>query len=317
MYNENEFLKRYRFSKYSTIYGLLPLVEDDLKKINNRGSPIPPIIQLIIALRYYATNNYQIVSEDLVGIRQQSVCNVVFRITNLIASFFRKYIYFPKNAELMKENEALFTKLGYGEGAIGLPNISGAIDCTHIRLINVRLHGQSEVYRNRKGYYSLNVQRIVGPKMEFLDLVPEWPGSQHDSTIFQNSRAFVRFREQQTGGMLVGDKGYPSLPFLLTPFRNPRSSEEEKYNEIHSRTRMVVERAFGVWKRRFSCLSTGLTLKLESCTSVVAACAVLHNLSLMFNEVIPELDNDLPITENIPDNEDYNENESRVAKGIL
>lgn len=61
-----------------------------------------------------------------------------------------------------------------------------------------------------------------------------------------------------------------------------------RYNEIQSRTRMVVERTFGIWKRRFPCLSRGLSLKLLTCTGVVSACAVLHNLSLQFKDVIPE-----------------------------
>jgi len=30
--------------------------------------------------------------------------------------------------------------------------------------------------------------------------------------------------------MLVGDAGYPSLPFLLTPFDNPLTDEEIKYD---------------------------------------------------------------------------------------
>lgn len=51
---------------------------------------------------------------------------------------------------------------------------------------------------------------------------------------------------------------------------------------------MIVERTFGLWKRRFPCLSRGLSLKLARCTAVVSACAVLHNLSLQFNDVLPE-----------------------------
>lgn len=51
---------------------------------------------------------------------------------------------------------------------------------------------------------------------------------------------------------------------------------------------MVVERTFGVWKRRFPCLLRGLSLKLVTCTGVVSVCAVLHNLSLYFKDVLPE-----------------------------
>lgn len=60
------------------------------------------------------------------------------------------------------------------------------------------------------------------------------------------------------------------------------------YNVLHRRTRQVVERTFGMWKRRFPCLSRGLTNKLICSTIVVTACAVLHNLSLIFNDTLPE-----------------------------
>lgn len=71
---------------------------------------------------------------------------------------------------------------------------------------------------------------MVGPRTEFLDIVPEWPGSEHDSRIFQNLRIYMRYRLQEFDGMLVGDGGYPSLPFLLTPIANPNSDEEIRFD---------------------------------------------------------------------------------------
>lgn len=76
------------------------------------------------------------------------------------------------------------------------------------------------------------------------------------------------------------------------------------YNTIHGRTRRIVKRTFGVWKRRFPCLSKGLTTKLLTSTSIIVACAVLHNLSLILNdnlednyEEIINVDNEVPVAE--------------------
>jgi len=52
----------------------------------------------------------------------------------------------------------LFKELEYGHGAIELPCIDGAVDCTHIRLFSNNFQGLSKMYRNRKEYFSLNVQ---------------------------------------------------------------------------------------------------------------------------------------------------------------
>ncbi|XP_036143462.1 putative nuclease HARBI1 [Monomorium pharaonis] len=212
----------------------------------------------------------------------------------------------PQDQEMRNENRRLFNNLGKGNGAIGLPGVDGAIDCTHVRLVDTRFQNISEIYRNRKGYFSLNVQTVVGPRMEFLDIVPEWPGSAHDSRIFQNSLLCIRYIENQLdGGILVGDRGYPCLPFLMTPIPNPRTDEEMSYNDIQCRTRLIVERTYGVWKRRFPCLSRGLTTKLITSTTIVVACAVLHNMSLIFNDVLPD-DDELYDYEEVPVHEPNN-----------
>lgn len=59
-YNNQEFKRRFRFSKEAILHGLLPTVEEDLAKINNRGLPVPPVMQLLICLRFYASASFQI-----------------------------------------------------------------------------------------------------------------------------------------------------------------------------------------------------------------------------------------------------------------
>jgi len=59
-YNEVEFKRRFRFSKEAVMYGLLPKIEEDLTKVNNRGLPIAPVLQLLVCLRFYATASFQV-----------------------------------------------------------------------------------------------------------------------------------------------------------------------------------------------------------------------------------------------------------------
>lgn len=60
IYSEWEFKRRFRFSKNSVMYGILPLIEEGLARINNRGLPISPILQLLICLRFYSTASFQV-----------------------------------------------------------------------------------------------------------------------------------------------------------------------------------------------------------------------------------------------------------------
>lgn len=59
-YNEKEFKRRFRFSKDSVMYGILPLIEGGFTKANNRGLPIAPVLQLLICLRFYSTASFQV-----------------------------------------------------------------------------------------------------------------------------------------------------------------------------------------------------------------------------------------------------------------
>ena len=58
-YNENQFVKRYRFSKNTVSESILPLVQFR-KQRTQRGLPLPPILQILCALRFYATGDFQV-----------------------------------------------------------------------------------------------------------------------------------------------------------------------------------------------------------------------------------------------------------------
>lgn len=163
----------------------------------------------------------------------------------------------------------------------------------------------AELFRNRKGYFSLNVQAVVNANLEITDIVTRWQGSAHDSTIFNNSRLCATFEAgHYRDAILLGDSGYPLKQYLLTPILYPRNPAEERYNEAHIRTRNTVERLFGVWKRRFPILALGIRYSVERTMTTIVAAAVLHNIARRNADPMPPCDPDL----NMPewDNPEYN-----------
>uniref|UniRef100_A0A2H1WRH4 SFRICE_032286 n=1 Tax=Spodoptera frugiperda TaxID=7108 RepID=A0A2H1WRH4_SPOFR len=143
-----------------------------------------------------------------------------------------------------------------------LKNIVGAIDCTHIKITKPRGILHTEQYRNRKGYFSLNVQVVGGPNLTIHDIVVRWAGSTHDSRIVRNSRLNIRLHNSE-------------IEYLLTPVSNPRTAQEERYNKVQIKSRNSVERLFGVWKRRFPYLHIGLATKLSPTANIIIVCAVM------------------------------------------
>lgn len=123
----------------------------------------------------------------------------------------------------------------------------------------------------------------------FTNVVARWPGSTHDSHIFRTS-AIGRDLEG-TGladGVLLGDSGYACSPFLMTPYLNPKTPQEERFNRAHKITRCTIERTFGVLKRRFHVLHSEVRMAPFRVCSLIVACCVLHNLAISLREPDPE-----------------------------
>lgn len=125
--------------------------------------------------------------------------------------------------------------------------------------------------------------------LKLQHIIARWPGSVHDSTIFNHSPLPVEFQMGRYGnGFLLGDSGYPCKQYLLTPLLNPANASEQAYNRAHISTRNTIERFFGVLKRRFPCLKSGMRLKTNKTLKVIVACGILHNICKQQNDVIED-----------------------------
>lgn len=173
-------------------------------------------------------------------------------------------------------------------GIASFPRVIGAIDCTLVK-IDSPGGDDAEIYRSRKGFFALNVQSISDSDLKFRNIVARWPGSVHDQTIFNNSRVKEQFENGAFAPyILLGDSGYTLQRYLMTKLHETQNRSENLYNESLIRTRNVVERQYGVWKRRFPILHFGLRLQLHTAMAVIVATAVLHNIAIEMKEAIPE-----------------------------
>ena len=270
-YSEEEFKSRYHIRKETT-QALLQLLSTDLNHVSSKNNCIPPILQLAVALRFFATGQFQTTDSDLVGVSQPSVCRIIHRVSTAIARRRRRFIQFPAttNLQIFKEK---FSLVG------GMPGVIGCIDCTHIPIVSPGGE-DAELYRNHKGFFSINVQATCDPDLFFTSIVCRWPGSTHDSRIFDNSRLCAMFENNMVNGILLGDGGYACREYIMTPVPNPVTAKQKRYNEAHIETRIKVERMFGLWKQRFRCLMIPLRTHLNKTLTIIVATACLHNFAL-------------------------------------
>ncbi|KAK0144667.1 putative nuclease HARBI1 [Merluccius polli] len=100
----------------------------------------------------------------------------------------------------------------------GLLNVLGCVDGTQIP-ITAPAENEAD-YVNRKSFHSINVQ-ICDAAYIVTNVEAKWPGSVHDSRIYRECRLSNRFARGEFDGYLLGDRGYPCQPSLLTPYPDP------------------------------------------------------------------------------------------------
>ena len=122
--------------------------------------------------------------------------------------------------------------ISYFQQIAGMPKVVGAVDGSHIPMIAPAY--DEYAYVNRKQFHSINMQAICDANLVFQDVVARWPGSHHDSFILQSSSVYDRFENDEFGDCwLLGDSGYPLKKWLITPFGNPRTADERRFNILH------------------------------------------------------------------------------------
>uniref|UniRef100_A0A2A4IXD7 DDE Tnp4 domain-containing protein n=1 Tax=Heliothis virescens TaxID=7102 RepID=A0A2A4IXD7_HELVI len=277
--NDSEFTFRFRMNKES-VESLLNEIMPFIKVKSRRNNGTPPLHQLLLALRFYALGAMLKSVAEFVGVSQSSACRIVADISAVLARLYSRYINLQFRTTQDFYNIAQF------------PGVCGAIGCTHVP-IQCPSSTLSDEYRNSNGYYSFNVQAVCDADLKLLNVVPQWPGSTHESTIFDNSALRAQCDDGILGNCwLLGDNAYPNRPYLLTPVFNPTTAQEMRYNEAHIQTRRAIDRAFGVWKRRFPVISLTMRLSLDNIQAVIIATAVLYNICIKHNieDVPPEVE---------------------------
>lgn len=92
----------------------------------------------------------------------------------------------------------------------------------------------------------------------------------------------------------------------MTPVLAPRTLGERRYNRAHISSRNVVERTFGVLKKRFQVLTKEMRFEPHKCGNVIVASAILHNFGIEVGDVFQADEVDV-------ENEPYHEEVEDVA----
>ena len=169
----------------------------------------------------------------------------------------------------------------------GIPWIAGAIDGSHIPIISSSEHAAD--YYNRKGFHSVLLQGVVDHSCCFWDYDIGWRGSIHDSKLFSKSELGKYCLSGKLNPYaLFGDVAYSCRPWMFIPYiglKDGFTRTQENWNYIQSSSRMCIECAFGILKLRWRILLKRMDVKLEYVRAHIIACLILHNLTIIHNDM--------------------------------
>ncbi|XP_073119787.1 uncharacterized protein [Henckelia pumila] len=183
----------------------------------------------------------------------------------------------------------------------------GALDGTHIS-VHVPSRDRPR-YRTRKGTIAVNVMAVCDRNMNFVYALTGWEGSAADARVLRD--ALTRddsFMVPRGYCYYLCDNGYANTEGFLTPYRQvryhrdawgSRASRPENYKELfnwrHSRARNVIERAFGLLKKRWAILRSPSFYPIAVQNMIILGCILLHNFirSQMDDDPVEEVEQEV------------------------
>lgn len=180
--------------------------------------------------------------------------------------------------------------------------VLGAIDGCYIRIEKPQDNPNS--YINRKGFPSVVLQGICDHQKLFTDVYAGQPGSLNDVAVFKKSSVYTRINNQSiqfpNNSHLIGDLIYPLSTSLLVGFKDNGylTQRQINFNQKLAATRVVIENAFGMLKKRFRRLKFVEMKRLDLISIMIVSTCIIHNICILNGDICqvelrPEHQNDI------------------------
>ncbi|GBG87175.1 hypothetical protein CBR_g44910 [Chara braunii] len=239
------------------------------------------------ALIRWATGGYYWQLAHSLGLGLASALRSNEDVADAILHKYGHLLQFPTGRRLEEVQNAFEAK--------GFPGCVGAIDCTHV-YIDKPNGTRSECYYHHTGDFSVVAQVVCDNECRIVSVYVGCPGSVDDSRmlwmspLYHNTMAgrgvlyeggAIMHDGTHVGHYLLGDVGYPLLPWIMTPMgRFARTDADRTYNECHSAVRSCIERTFGRLKTVWTNFIRTHIANLETLCKEFMVVRILHNLMI-------------------------------------
>ncbi|XP_074558495.1 protein ANTAGONIST OF LIKE HETEROCHROMATIN PROTEIN 1-like [Curcuma longa] len=239
-----------------------------------------------------------------------------YRSGETISRYFNRVLY-----SIIRVQSLLFAKAEpVPEGCVDprwkwFKGCLGALDGTYID-VSVP-EADKPRFRTRKGRISTNVLGVCNRDMNFVYVLSGWEGSASDSRILRDAIGRRNSLQIPLGSYYLVDAGYTNGQGFLAPYRGTRyhvqewaqgsrapQNYQEYFNKKHSSARNIIERCFGLLKKRWTILRSPSFYPIKTQNRIIIACCLLQNFIRMNMDSDPE-ENTTIEPEHMPVGEDF------------
>lgn len=287
-WTDPEFKNRLRLSR-KTAYRLIGELEKSGFIASHKFGlkPLEPKLCFYIFLSFIANTEPLTPIATRFDISISSTFRVIRRVVAWILTKLNHAVKWPQDY-----NEIKFICDTF-HAKTGIANILGVIDCTHIRIEKPK---NAREYCNPKGYFSVILQATFDSNMRFTNIFCGEPGSTNCTRVLKKSPLYNTAIQNKNAlfpqnTFLVGHSGYPSLPWLVPPFRENKrlTPQQREFNSLHTTTRKLSDKVFGLLKGRFRRIKLFTVYRnIAFITDTIVAACILHNYCLNENDHLDE-----------------------------
>eukprot|EP00918_Siedleckia_nematoides_P007840 GHVU01017073.1.p1 GENE.GHVU01017073.1~~GHVU01017073.1.p1 ORF type:complete len:405 (+),score=31.62 GHVU01017073.1:240-1454(+) len=281
---EGQFARMYRMNRVS-FEALVARLECRLRQDATRSrqrswtDPVTPATKVACTIRWLAGGSYHDIRR-VYRMSKTHFYDVVYQVIDAINDDPGLEVHFPRTPEEREAMAAGFAR----ESAEGV--IDGCIGCVDGWLCPIAAPSSNSVGRVSaffSGHYhrfGINVQACADYYARITAFSCQSAGGCNDSGAFLEWGLAALVEGNTEYRYLVGDNAYPNRRWLLTPFNIlevANRPDRETYNRFLGSTRQVVERAFGIFAKKWSICAKPLSHSLENISRIIHACVRLHN----------------------------------------
>ena len=278
----------FRMSR-QTFKSIVEVVRPRLQKQNTQlRNTIPIEKRVAVAIWRLATGDSYRAVGGTFGIGKSTAVSITHDFYKELSRISRTFIRFLKSRSETRSAIRDFKE----ETNCKTPQALGAIDCIHIKILPPANEDKKD-YFSQKQSHTINTQAVTGANLKTYDLAMGLPGSIHDARALRKTSIYRKAENNEILSHPLGQindvnvrplileyGANPLFPWLVKPYpQGPALTVVAKvFNRKVSSTRVVAEKAFGVFKASWRFLLKRIDTEIANVFDQIIACSVLHNI---------------------------------------